>query len=88
MHPTASTARRVRAYFMKPRYPNFRRTMTVMQRTDMLDVSPEMRRLIIKLTREKGPEWRVRKALEMSVSFKKMKKHAMVSLERQRCESD
>lgn len=37
-----------------------------MQRTDLLDTSLEMHRQRIALLREKGPEWRLQKALELS----------------------
>jgi len=37
-----------------------------MRRTDLLDTSLEMHRLQIKLLREKGPEWRIRRAFELT----------------------
>ena len=42
----------------------------------MLDVSPEMRRLIIKLTREKRPEWKLKKVLDYSEELKQLRLRA------------
>ena len=39
--------------------------MGPMQRTDLQDTSIEMHRKFVKLLREKGPEWRIRKTFEM-----------------------
>jgi hypothetical protein len=36
-----------------------------MQRTDLQDTSIEMHRMLVKLLREKGPEWRIQKTFEM-----------------------
>ena len=36
-----------------------------MQRTDLQDTSLEVHRTLVRLLREKGPEWRIRKTFEM-----------------------
>ena len=36
-----------------------------MERTDLLDTSPEMHRRRIQLLREKGVEWRIRTTIEL-----------------------
>jgi hypothetical protein len=44
-----------------------------MKRTDLMDTTLEMHRLRIKLLREKGPEWRIRKAFELCDEIKALK---------------
>jgi hypothetical protein len=44
-----------------------------MTRTDLLDTSIEMHRLRIKLLREKGPEWRLRKTFELCEELRALK---------------
>jgi len=44
-----------------------------MQRTDHVDTSPKMHRLRVKLLREKGPEWRIRKTFELCEDLRQLK---------------
>ena len=44
-----------------------------MQRTDLMDTSPEMHRMLIKLAREKGELWRIRKTFELCEEIKLLK---------------
>jgi len=44
-----------------------------MQRTDLMDTSREMHLLRIKLLREKGPEWRIRKTFELCEELRQLK---------------
>ena len=41
-----------------------------MKRTDLLDTSEEMHRVRLKLARKKGPEWRLRKTLELMATMR------------------
>jgi hypothetical protein len=41
-----------------------------MKRTDLLDTSVEMHGIRVKLSREKDPEWRLRKTLELMAGMK------------------
>ena len=45
----------------------------VMRRTDLMDTSLEMHRLRVKLLREKGPEWRIRKTFELCEELRRLK---------------
>lgn len=38
-----------------------------MERTDLLDTSVEMHKVHVRMLREKGPEWRIQKAFELSM---------------------
>lgn len=44
-----------------------------MQRTDLMDTSLEMHLLRIKLLRQKGPEWRIRKTFELCEELRELK---------------
>jgi hypothetical protein len=37
-----------------------------MERTDLQDTTPEMHRIYVQLLRDKGPEWRVQRAFELT----------------------
>ena len=47
--------------------------MRKMQRTDLMDTSLEIHRLRVKLLREKGPEWRIRKTFELCEDLRRLK---------------
>jgi hypothetical protein len=44
-----------------------------MRRTDLMDTSLEMHLLRIKLLREKGPVWRIRKTFELCEELRQLK---------------
>lgn len=50
-----------------------RRKIRFMQRTDLMDTSLEMHLLRIKLLRQKGPEWRIRKTFELCEELRELK---------------
>lgn len=50
-----------------------------MRRTDLLDTSLEMHRLQIKLLREKGPEWRIRRAFELTEELRALRRRTEAS---------
>jgi hypothetical protein len=50
-----------------------------MRRTDLMDTSLEMHRLRVKLLREKGPEWRLRKTFDLCEELKRLKLAAQQS---------
>jgi hypothetical protein len=44
-----------------------------MKRTDLMDTNLEMHRLKVKLLREKGPEWRLRKVFELGEDLDRLR---------------
>src|ERR1019366_8036254 len=49
------------------------RKIKSMRRTDLMDTSKEMHLLRVRLLREKGPEWRIRKTFELCEDLKRLK---------------
>ncbi|MBS1725455.1 MAG: hypothetical protein JST51_01955 [Armatimonadetes bacterium] len=45
-----------------------------MKRTDLQDTSIEMHRARVRLSREKGPSWRLKKTLELMAGMKVVRK--------------
>jgi hypothetical protein len=58
-----------------------------MRRTDLDDTNIEIHRLMIKLLREKGPQWRIMKAFELSEELKQFVQRARKSVEKSRGQS-
>lgn len=53
-----------------------------MRRTDLDDTNIEIHRLMVKLLREKGPQWRIMKAFELSEELKQFVQRARKSVKK------
>lgn len=49
------------------------KSSSAMERTDLMDTSKEMHALHVRLLREKGPEWRIRKTFELCEEVRNLK---------------